>query len=163
MYLKYLWYVIRHKWFVFVECWKYGIVWQGIIHDWHKLLPSEFIPYARFFYGNVGESTRDETGYYKPTDTGYLPFDLAWLHHQKLGKHHWQYWILPEDEGGVKLLQMPEKYILELVADWKGAGKAQGTPNTIIWYEKNKDKMQLHPDTRERIELLLNDPPPKGK
>ena len=67
-YLKYFNYVIKHKWFVFLECWKAGIIWQGIVHDLSKLLPSEFFPYSIYFYGN---SKNDKE------------FDNAWLLHQK--------------------------------------------------------------------------------
>lgn len=151
-YIKYLSYVIRHKWYVFLECYKIGIFWQGIIHDLSKFLPSEFIPYANYFYGNDNKK-RDKTGYYKPTDTGNKDFDFAWLLHQKRNKHHWQWWILPEDEGRIKILDMPLKYRKEMLCDWRGAGRAQGFgDNTKEWYEKNKDKMLLHKDTREWIE-----------
>jgi len=141
-----------------VECFKRGLYWQGIAHDFSKLLPSEFIPYARYFYGNNSDirKGRDETGYYKPTDTGDKDFDYAWLLHQKRNKHHWQWWVLPEDEGGIKVLEMPDKYILEMICDWIGAGKAQGFGNnTKEWYNKNKHKMQLHPNTRKKVEELI--------
>ena len=148
-YFKYLSYVIRHKWYVFLECCKVGIIWQGIIHDLSKLKPSEFFPYANYFYGRP----RDKTGYYKPTDTGDKDFDFAWLLHQKRNRHHWQWWILPEDDGGIKILDMPLKYRKEMLCDWRGAGKAQGYgDNTDKWYAVNKGKMQLHRDTRKWIE-----------
>jgi hypothetical protein len=51
IYWKYFKYVVKHKWYVFVACCKQGIIWRGIIHDMSKFLPSEFIPYARFFHG----------------------------------------------------------------------------------------------------------------
>lgn len=156
-YIKYLSYVLRHKWFVFVECCKESIVWRGIFHDMSKLLPSEFIPYARFFYGKKAVERRDETGYYKPTDTGDKDFDFAWFLHQKRNRHHWQWWILPEDNGGVKVLPMPKKYLKEMVCDWKGAGKAQKSKSTCRkWYIANKDKMTLHPDSRSWIEKKLS-------
>ena len=147
-YLKYLWYVIRHKWFVFIECCKLGIPWRGFVHDMSKLRPSEFFPYANFFYGKKAKSVRDETGYYKPSDTGDSAFDFAWLLHQKRNDHHWQWWILPTDNGGEKILMMPLKCCKEMLADWRGAGRAQGTPDVVKWYYKNKDKMRLHPITR---------------
>ena len=50
-YLKYLWYLIKHKWYVGKFCLEYGLYWKAIIHDWSKFLPSEFIPYARNFFG----------------------------------------------------------------------------------------------------------------
>jgi len=136
-YFKYLNYIIRHKWYVFLECCKVGIIWQGIIHDLSKLLLSEFIPYSIYFYGN-GKNDKE--------------FDFAWLLHQKRNKHHWQWWILPEDEGGIKILDMPLKYRKEMLCDWRGAGKAQGFgDNTDKWYEKNKNKMLLHKDTKSYI------------
>jgi len=132
-----------------------GIIWQGIIHDISKLMPSEFIPYANYFYGNGNNinKSRDKTGYYKPTNIGDSAFDFAWLLHQKRNKHHWQWWVLPEDDGGLKVLNMPLRYRKEMLCDWSGAGRAQGYgDNTINWYQANKNKMQLHKETREWIE-----------
>ena len=157
-YLKYLYYILRHKWFVFLEFCKMGIPFLGIIHDWSKFRPSEFIPYAKYFYGDKKSDIkkgRDKTGYYKPYDTGDNAFDFAWLLHQKRNKHHWQWWLLPTDEEGLKIFEMPKKYMKEMLADWQGAGRAQGTPDTGVWYMKNKDKMQLAPETREWIEVNL--------
>lgn len=153
-YFKYLSYVVRHKYYVFIECCKLGIPWRGLVHDLSKLLPSEFIPYANFFYGN-NKRIRDKTGYYKPTDTGDTAFDFAWLLHQKRNKHHWQWWILPEDKGGVKVFPMPDVYRKEMLADWRGAGKAQGKPDTKAWYLANSHNMQLHPETRTWVERQL--------
>jgi len=155
--LAYLRYIVRHKWFVFWECVRLGIVWRGLIHDWHKILLSEWIPYARYFYNPNGtpKQRRDSTGYCKPTDTGDPVFDFAWLLHQKRGRHHWQWWILPEDDGGIKILPMGEKDRLEMLADWRGAGRAQDAPDISLWYEAHSQKMQLHPDTRRWIEEML--------
>ena len=165
-YIKYLKYIIKHKWYVMVECFESGIIWRGLTHDLSKFLPSEFIPYANHFYGGEGSDIkkgRDETGYYKPTDTGDKKFDYAWLLHQKRNKHHWQWHILPTDETGVKILEMPEQYLMEMICDWVGAGKAQGkfSPKedkyleTRGWYEKNGNKMQLHPETRKKIKKII--------
>jgi len=127
-YIKYLRYIIRHKYFVLVECWKRGLYWRGLTHDLSKLRPSEFFPYANHFYGSKEgiKKGRDSTGYYKPTDTGDKVFDFAWLLHQKRNRHHWQWWVLPEDKGGVKVLEMDKADRLEMLCDWIGAGKVQG-------------------------------------
>ena len=69
-------YVIRHKWFVFLEACKLGIVWLGLTHDLSKFRLDEWIPYANYFYGKR-HNVRDKTGYYKPTDTGDKAFDFA--------------------------------------------------------------------------------------
>jgi hypothetical protein len=83
--------------------------------------------------------------------------------HQKRNK---QWWILPEDEGGVKILPIQEPYLTEMICDWIGAGKAQGyfSPKndplheTRKWWNKNKDKMQLAKETRNYLENILNEP-----
>lgn len=155
MYWQYLSYVVRHKWFVFVACCRLGIWWLGLVHDWSKLRPGEFIPYARYFYGRKRREWRDSTGYYKPTQTGDLAFDFAWLLHQKRNKHHWQWWICPQDDGGFQAFEMPERYRREMLADWIGAGLAQGKPDTRAWYTKNKGKMILGPETRAWVERRL--------
>lgn len=162
---KYLRYVLRHKWFVFLECVKMAydmrapmLIWRGVMHDISKFLPSEFFPYSNHFYGEGKsiKSGRDETGYYKPTDTGDAKFDFAWLLHQKRNSHHWQWWVLPKDNGGMKVMKMGVIDILEMVCDWKGAGRAQGTPDTLAWYRKNKDKMMLDDSVRLVVEFLIH-------
>jgi hypothetical protein len=134
-----------------------GIWWLGVLHDWSKFLPDEFLPYARHFYQPDGtkRQVRDQTGYYKPTDTGDAAFDFAWFLHQKRNKHHWQWWVLPEGSSGIKLLPILSRYRREMLADWIGAGRAQGTPSIQQWYLKNKDKLQFHATTREWVEQEL--------
>lgn len=158
---NYLKYVMRHKYFVAVECFREGLYLRGIIHDWHKFLPGEWFPYADFFYGPNGRNIRDKTGYYKPTDTGSKAFDRAWFRHQKRGSHHWQWWVMPEDMRGVKILPMDDDAIREMLCDWCGASRAQGhggwesDTGVFAWYAANGNKMQFHPDTRKRVEQLL--------
>lgn len=154
---QYLNYLAKHKWYVFCECAKRGIVWRGLVHDWSKFLPSEFLPYYRHFYGQQDRG-RDETGYYKPAETGDYDFELAWLLHVSRNKHHWQFWILPCDEDGTgaptdtKIYEMPEKYRKEMLADWIGAGKAQGATGVEFWWERNRSKLLLGPATRDWLE-----------
>lgn len=153
---KYWWYVVRHRWFVFLECCKLGIPWRGLVHDLSKFLPSEWFAYVDFFHGKGRKKAiRDSTGYYKPTDTGHAGFDFAWLLHQKRNQHHWQWFVLPEDEGGLKVLEMSKGARKEMLADWYGAGRAQGTPDTRAWYRRHWYKLQLHPDTRAWVDRQL--------
>lgn len=164
-YIKYLKYVLRHKYYVAIECFKVGLYWRGIMHDMSKLLPSEFIPYANYFYGNNGNITRgrDSSGSYRAGESLDYEFNLAWLYHQKRNAHHWQYWILPLDDGGFKTFDMPWEYELEMVCDWVGAGKAMGkfSPKedpfleTRNWYHVNRVHMQLSPWTRNTVEARI--------
>jgi hypothetical protein len=59
--------------------------------------------------------------------------------------------------GGVVLniREMPKKYRKEMLADWIGAGQAQGTPNTLAWYETRGKNLPLGPETRTWIEAHL--------
>lgn len=143
--LQYLSYVLRHKWFVLIECWGMGLFWRGLVHDLSKFTPAEWFSYVRYFYGD-GDAELD--------------FDMAWNHHQKANDHHWQYWVLFNDDGDVKVLPMPLKARAEMLCDWRGAGRALGKPDTLAWYSANKDKMQLHPETRIWIEWQLGYFPP---
>lgn len=162
---SYLKYVVRHKWYVGIECFREGLYWRGLIHDWTKFLPREWFAYANHFYNPDGtpKKKRGNSGYYQAADTGDKEFDYAWLSHQNLNSHHWQYYVLLKDNGSIRVLEMPHKDVVEMICDWVGAGKAQGFTSpksdplkeTRTWYAKNKDKMQLHPATRAYVERYL--------
>lgn len=142
---QYLKYVLRHKWFVFIECCKLGIVWRGITHDLTKFLPVEWGPYVNRFYGkgnSVAKAMQD------------MPYQCAWNHHQKSNDHHWQYWVLNRDDGSTLTLPMSGSARKEMLADWMGMSRAFGTSLTE-WYSRNREKMQLHKDTRIWVEIKL--------
>jgi hypothetical protein len=159
--LRYLRYIARHKWYVGRECFRVGLYWRGITHDWHKLLPSEWFPYCEHFYGGEGgdiKRGRDRSGAYPAGDTGEPAFDYAWLLHQKRADHHWQWWVLPLDDGGDKVLPMLVDARLEMVCDWLGASQAitgLRWDGVHDWYAANRDKMRLAPETRRWIDAEL--------
>ena len=158
--LRYLSYVLRHKWFVFLACLELGVpLHQAIIHDWVKFLPIEWGPYVRQFYNPDGSkrSVRDASGAYDPNRQS-TQFQRAWLHHQRQ-PHHWQAWISIGDNGNLSPQPIPERFVREMVADWHGAGQAiSGKRDSVNWYLVNGPKMTLHPDTRRRVEELLRIP-----
>lgn len=163
--LQYLWYVIRHKWYVFVECCKLGIPLRGIVHDWSKFLPDEWIPYAYYFYGDKAKQNREwfaltaKYGVFEAAPYGEHyedKFNIAWNHHQHRNDHHWQYWILNQDDGGECLMPMTHAARREMLADWRGAGRAiTGKDNTPEWYIKNMKNIQLRDETRAWVEAQL--------
>ena len=154
MYFRYLRYVLRHKWFVFLACCREGLYWRGLVHDLSKFLPSEFIPYARYFFGG-GLSKFAESGYYRAGFTGVSAFDFAWHLHQKRNRHHWQWWVLP-DAAEVKVLPMPQQYWREMLCDWAGAARAQQSSLSVdAWYAMHREKLCLAPCTRAALERAL--------
>lgn len=219
---QYLKYLLRHKWYVFLACLQYGLVWRGIKHDWSKFLPSEWFPYVEYFYGAKVERPNtkrmDKNHQLVPImeapEVVKKAFDVAWNYHQKRNSHHWQYWLLtpdnprpnftmqsydggmthtyirsvdgkmdvaiihdselkywkPDGQGVMQLnrdllntpipLDMPIADRKEMLADWRGAGRALGKPDTKAWYLQNRDNMHLHPNTRAWVELMLQVVPP---
>jgi hypothetical protein len=142
----YLKYVLRHKYFVYREGRKLGLgFWQCFMHDMSKLSPTEFFPYMRKFALGLSDPANARA------------FQLAWLHHVHVNKHHWQYWCLAADKDGIDVIRMPEKYVKEMIADWRGVGLAlnKGEHNAVAWYLDNRDTLALHPNTRSRVEALL--------
>jgi hypothetical protein len=137
-------YLLRHKWEVFKAGWKYGVpIRQLVLHDWSKFLPIEWFGYARHFYGTKTAESK-------------LDFLYAWNHHQKANKHHWNYWVTIGDGPVMTALEMPERLVREMVADWTGAGIAiKGYDDTKNWYKEHRDKMLLHPNTRALVDRLL--------
>jgi hypothetical protein len=152
--VRYVPYVARHKWFVFLEACKLGIFWRGIVHDNDKLLPSSLIPYAHRFGGPQGiKFGRDKTGHYNATRCGDDRFEMALFRHLHSNDHHWHSWVRVEASGEVAPMPMDTGAWKELVADWRGASRAQGTTGTALgWYKANRNNILLHKDTRALVE-----------
>jgi hypothetical protein len=150
-------YILRHKYFVMVECFKRDLYWQGITHDLSKFSLQEFVPYMNFFSDErVLEIRKKEN---KTESEKFLlyqvkkAFKKAWLHHRKVNPHHWQYWIIIDGKDKETVLDMPECYLEEMLCDWIGAGMAiTGKREVWEWYDKNKDSMILSDYSRSWIE-----------
>jgi len=150
----YLIYVLTHKYYVLIACWKTGIEWRGLVHDLSKFRPREFLPYSVYFYSTWNGKVRYES---KPTNTNSLPYDRAWQSHKNSNKHHWQYWVTINDKGEVAAIPMPISSVLEMVCDWYGAGRAQENPlSTREWFESKKDSLILHTTTVSRVYWALH-------
>lgn len=138
-YIQYLLYLIKHKWYVFIECYKLGIVWQGITHDLSKFRCDELVPYAKHFYA-------------KPTYYSKSNFFDAFRRHNRRNKHHWQYWC---DKSLQNPREIEYNYILEMVADWRAMSKIKGKSSAIEWYNANKHKIIMTHDSRAILEWAL--------
>lgn len=166
-YWKFFSYLIRHKWYVMLECFKYGLFWRGLVHDLDKFSPRIFLAFARYLYLPKGGTApiRDVKGYYRPVNTGNPEMDRAWFLHQKFSQHHWQYWVQPV-EGPRELvddrlmveshtLPMSDSAIIEMVCDFRGAGRALKSMDAWSWYCKNKYVIVMHECSRRKLETLL--------
>jgi hypothetical protein len=150
--VKYLWYVVRHRWFVMLACFEYGLYWRGLTHDMSKFSLVELRGYMLKF-GERIQAGRNKTGAYDPTsDTNEL-WEKAWRHHFQHNDHHWQHYATPRPDCTYKVSPMSDDAIKEMVCDWLGAGKAQGNTTTVLqWYHANKYTMCLEVWTRMAVE-----------
>jgi hypothetical protein len=150
MYVKHFRTLVKHKWYVAVECFKQKLYWQGIIHDLSKFTPSEFIESARYYCGDGSPiwKAKVEQGY-----------SHAWLSHKGRNKHHWQYWV-DFNNGAPAAVAMPEKYLIEAACDLIGASKAYkgedynpDEPNDYL--EANIKNWIMCPLQKEKLKAIL--------
>lgn len=118
-------------------------------HDESKRTAAEYDAYDRYFYGGNKEDKDVKDA-----------FDIAWLHHIHENPHHWQHWVLLEDEGGVskpKALPIPYRYILEMICDWWAFSWKSGNLYEIFdWYKDHEGKMLLEAGTKKKVDDILD-------
>ena len=115
-------------------------------HDKSKYSEEEYFAYCEYFYGSN-----------KDTKETLENFNAAWLHHQHYNPHHWQHWLLRQDDGETRALEMPYNHLLEMICDWWAFSWKQGNLYEIFdWYEINKHKQVLHDSTKKTVEMILN-------
>ena len=147
---KHTFLVIRHKWRVFINCVKCGLIWRGIVHDLSKFSPTEFFESVKYYQGNrspIGVCRR-ENGYSK-----------AWLHHKGRNKHHIEYWIDPECPTQPP---MPYKYAVECVCDKLAAtrvyaGKNYSPDLPMKHWKRYGCLVHGNPKTMQFIETVFTD------
>lgn len=115
-------------------------------HDYSKNEPDEYYAYDAYFYGGNRSYNVVEN------------FRYAWLAHIHRNPHHWQYWVLINDDPneGEIILDMPYNYIIEMICDWWAFSWNKGNLNEIFnWYDEHKSYMKLSNKTRETVENIL--------
>lgn len=121
--------------------------WQiCYMHDNSKDKPSEYNAYDAYFYGGNRSAKVVEE------------FNKAWLLHIHRNPHHWQFWVLINDdpESGEIILDMDYSCIIEMICDWWSFSWRSGKLDEIFnWYEQHKDYMKLSAKTRETVEGIL--------
>lgn len=130
-----------------IKCDEAALRLQMKEHDLSKHDPQEYVAYDNYFYGN-------NKSFQVVND-----FDYAWLRHIHFNEHHWQYFCLIQDDPdkGMKILDMPYNYILEMLCDWWSFSWRKGNLNEIFdWYEERKNYIKLSDRTRIEVEYILD-------
>lgn len=115
-------------------------------HDDSKMSADEYDAYDLYFYGkNKSYDVVDQ-------------FNRAWLLHIHRNPHHWQYWILNNDNPneGCILIDMPDCYIIEMICDWWSFSWKKGNLREIFgWYDERKTYIKLSDYSRMKVENIL--------
>ena len=82
-------------------------------------------------------------------------YEAAWVNHKRVNPHHPEYWFTVNRSGVSKVLAMPEVYVMEMVADWIGAGKTYGS-GLDVWLPANLHTFVFHQDTAIILQKILN-------
>ncbi|MDY6957558.1 MAG: DUF5662 family protein [Halobacteriota archaeon] len=148
IYLKYLKYVLVHKFWVAVHAIKAGMWRVAFFHDLSKFSREEFAPYARWFNHPRGIKAL------MPDQKLKADFDDAWQHHKFHNPHHWDHWVTTDGQGGETIKKMPLVYIKEMLVDWAAMASSRGNP-PWKYYEENRHKMKMTDETRRNVEEIL--------
>ena len=147
--------ILHHKKLVRHYCFRAGLYKQGIMHDWSKYSPVEFINGVKNYQGG-----KKSPNFGEKKTKGY---SSAWLHHKGRNRHHYEYWIdfTLDPSEGLQGMPMPTRYVLERFCDRVAASKNYNRNDyddtfALAYYEKNKQHYILHKDTKELLEKLLH-------
>ncbi len=114
------------------------------LHDSSKYGFDEYDAYDDYFYGG------------NKSFAVVQKFKYAWLHHIHNNPHHWQYWVLQNDDEPEEILEMPYQCIVEMICDWWSfSWRSENLGEIFDWYEKHKG-MKLGEKTRKTVEDILN-------
>ncbi|MEZ4825433.1 MAG: DUF5662 family protein [Bacteroidia bacterium] len=117
-------------------------LYQYAVHDLSKFSPEELNTYAHYF------SDKEKAAAMKKV------FPAAWHHHKTHNEHHPEHWLSVDRRGKVTPLPMPERFVMEMVADWEGASIVYGG-GMETWMEDNLPLILFHPQTRETLNKVL--------
>ena len=146
--------ITHHKWVVMKGCFRVGLYKQGLLHDMSKYSWAEFKTGVQYYQGNRSPNAaeKEEKGY-----------SSAWLHHKGRNKHHFEYWMdvaMKKDNWKVIGVKMPLNYLVEMVMDRIAACKIyQGKNYTddmpYAYFERSKEYITMHPETKEMLDKIL--------
>lgn len=124
-------------------------------HDLSKYSIDEWEGYLDHFYPDDGDPKN-------PKEVE-IAYKLAWLHHLHNNPHHWNHWVLLDDDGSGKpeAIDMPLEHVLCMLSDW-GSFRYGSPPTeddefktTEDWYNGNKKHMIMTDTTKKLVEKYI--------
>ena len=144
--------ITAHHMRVLEGCFRVGLYWQGLTHDLSKYSVTEFWRGARYYQGTRSPNAeeREEKGYSE-----------AWMHHKGRNRHHYEYWtdINPHSRR-YEPVEMPRKYLVEMVMDRRAAcktyqGKNYHPGSELEYLERSRERLEMHPETLHQLTYIL--------
>lgn len=142
--------ITRHRHAVMKNCFKVGLIRQGLTHDLSKYSPSEFWAGARYYQGNRSPQVKERE---------VVGYSAAWLHHKGRNKHHYEYWTDFSD-GRKIYVEMPAKYFAEMICDRIAASKIYlkekyNDGSALEYFESKTDKDGMNEQTCSDLRFFL--------
>lgn len=146
-----------HKILVMKHCFQVGLYRQGLMHDLSKYMPSELL--MGFMYYDDGKGSPNNGERKDKT------YSYAWMHHKGRNRHHFEYWLdysmtAPQDAFPMQPVQMPRKYVVEMLMDRISASKNYNKEtykqtDPLEYYERGKGRYIIHPQTGKELHGML--------
>ncbi len=144
--------ITKHRHMVMANCFRVGLIRQGLCHDLSKYSAAEFWQGAKYYQGNRSPNAgaREAVGY-----------STAWMHHKGRNKHHYEYWTdIAPGKHNYEAVPMPTRYMVESVMDRIAAsktyrGKAYQDGDSLDYLIKAQESPLLHPQTYAQLVFLL--------
>ena len=144
--------ITHHRTLVMWNCFRVGLIRQGLTHDLSKYAWTEFRVGAKYYQGtrSPNAAEREVKGYSE-----------AWMHHKGRNKHHYEYWTdMNRFTRVYESVPMPRKYLVEMVMDRIAAcrtyqGKNYTDASPLIYFDGSAEKWLMHKQTRQELSHIL--------
>lgn len=144
--------ITRHRHMVMRNCFKCGLIKQGLLHDLSKYSLVEFKNGVKYFVGTRSPNDLERM------DKG---FSEAWMHHKGRNKHHSEYWVdVNPLTKRYEPVIMPFKYVAEMFCDRIAASKNYNRKTyqnhfPLDYFNFEQERIIMHEKTKEEIRSLL--------
>ncbi len=174
--------ITKHRHKVMKLCFKIGLYKQGLLHDLSKYSSIEFFTSAKYYQGTSSpiDAEKKDKGYSfawlhhrghnphhweywvdnfepKPIQTTgeFIP-SIPSKYSKRQTIHYTKYISIPEP------IEIPYNYLIEMICNMIAAGQTYlgdkwNKESPLEFYNKNKERMLLHDETRKQLEFLLED------
>ncbi|MBS5672355.1 MAG: DUF5662 family protein [Oscillospiraceae bacterium] len=144
--------ITHHRLLVMINCFRIGLIRQGLSHDLSKYSPTEFWAGARYYQGirSPNAAEREQNGY-----------SAAWLHHKGRNRHHYEYWTdLNPTTRQYEPVPMPRRYLAEMVMDRIAAskvylGRRYTNAAPLEYFRSSHEGPLMHRQTERQLAMLL--------